>query len=100
MQVLPTRPQSSVHTQPSAPHEQLDGWQVLGSGSGVHTKSAGQPVSVQLTGLGTPLHTGAVASATQLAPSVPQSAVHTQPSAAQEQLEEWQVFGSASVTQV
>ena len=95
-QVLPFSPQSSVHAQPEAPQLQLEGWQVIGSGSGVHVKPAAQPVTVQLFGFGVPLHV--VSSLMQLEPPVPQSAVQTQLSPSQVQLPEWHLFGSPSGT--
>jgi hypothetical protein len=97
-QVLPFSPQSAVQAQPSAPQVQVDGWQVVGSGSGVHVWPDGQPVVVQLTGFGLPAQV--VSSGTQVLPFIPQSSVHTQPSAAQLQCEGWQVVGSASGKQI
>ncbi len=56
MQVLPFVWQSLLHDQPPGSHTQLDEWQVLGSGSGVHVQPSGQLFWPQLTGLGAPLH--------------------------------------------
>jgi hypothetical protein len=52
--VLPFISQSAVHAQPPAAQVQLEGWHLVGSGSGVQLKPAGQLVEVQLTGLGLP----------------------------------------------
>jgi hypothetical protein len=54
--VLPFIWQSVVHAQPPVSQVQLEGWHLVGSGSGVQLEPAGQLVEVQLTGLGLPLH--------------------------------------------
>lgn len=82
---------SQVH--PCAVHVQLEGWQVLGTGSGWQKNPAGQAIVVQLTGLGAPLQVPS-AQATHVLPFVPQSAVHTHPDPVQLQLEGWHFMSS------
>lgn len=84
-QVAPFDSQASSHTQPPASHTQPVGWQVVGSGSTVHTKPSGHPVFVQFMGFGSPLHVKT--EGRQVLPFMPQSSVHCQPLSPQKQLD-------------